>query len=330
MAKPRSEKMQGVLVSLPTFLDEECELRLDRQRKHMCWLLQQGLTGLDAMLMVCGGFGEGYFVDETQWMRLVETLARECAGKATTVAGIFGNNAKTAAKKAQYAAEKGIDFVQLAPPHYMAPTEREVLDHVRYVNDHADIGIMFYHSPWAIPGPVQPLTDTILDGFLQLQNVVGIKWSSPDFGQYVRVLRRYSDKLNLIDNQTLFNDMQVHSLGGRLGAKGIGDIFGNVAPRLSLKMWELFRAKKWGEYDDLWFKVCFDPWLGSSNPADLALVGMGEGPLAKTTLRVFGLDAGPAFPCQAPMPDAWIRNTETAIKTSGILEWSDWQASILD
>jgi 4-hydroxy-tetrahydrodipicolinate synthase len=330
MAKTGRDKLQGVLVSLPTFLDDEFELRLDRQRKHMRWLLQHGLVGRNAMLMVCGGLGEGYFLNESQWKSLVDVLAEECAGKVTTLAGIFETNAKLAAKKARYAAQAGLDFVQLAPPHYMVPTEQEILNHVRYVNDHAGIDIMFYNTYWSMPNPGQPLTDFIIDGFLELDHVAGMKWSSSDMGQYMRIYRRYADKLNLIDNQVLFNNMQVYSLGARLGARGFIDFFGNVAPRLSLQFLEYFRAKKWDDYDSLWFKVSFDPWLGSSNPADIAWVGMGEGPISKITFKAFGLDAGPAFPTQALPPDAWIRNNEQAIKASGILEWSDWRASVLD
>lgn len=170
----------------------------------------------------------------------------------------------------------------------------------------------------------------IIDGFLDLPNLTGMKWSSPDLGQYMRVYRRYADKLNLIDNQVLFNNMQVHSLGGRLGAKGFIDFFGNVAPRLSMKFWDLFQAKKWEEHDDLWFKVSCDPWLGSSNPADITWVGMGEGAITKLTLKAFGLDAGPAFPSQALPPEAWIKNNQKAIESSGILDWTDWQASVFE
>lgn len=69
------------------------------------------------------------------------------------MAGIFELSARAAAKKAAYAARAGIDFIQLAPPHYMVPSEEDVFGHYRYVNDHADINIMAYNVPWAMPKP---------------------------------------------------------------------------------------------------------------------------------------------------------------------------------
>ena len=39
------------------------------------------------------------------------------------------------------------------PPHYMVPTDDEVFHHFKAINDAADIGIMLYNAPWAVPQP---------------------------------------------------------------------------------------------------------------------------------------------------------------------------------
>ena len=47
MTDARQEKLVGAIISLPTFKDENHNLLLDRQRKHIRWLIDQGI-GKDA------------------------------------------------------------------------------------------------------------------------------------------------------------------------------------------------------------------------------------------------------------------------------------------
>ena len=42
----RQEKLKGPVVSLPTFVDENHHLETDKQRKHIRWLLENGI-GVD-------------------------------------------------------------------------------------------------------------------------------------------------------------------------------------------------------------------------------------------------------------------------------------------
>jgi hypothetical protein len=44
MSLPRNEQLVGVVVSLPTFTDVEQRVLLDPLRKHVRWLIEQGLV----------------------------------------------------------------------------------------------------------------------------------------------------------------------------------------------------------------------------------------------------------------------------------------------
>jgi len=153
MANARRERLQGIVVSLPTFCDENHKLLIDRHRIHTRWLVENGLVEGTAVLMGCGGLGEGYFLTDDEFRAITDTLAEAADGKVPTMVGIFELSARVAAEKASYAAKAGIDFVQLAPPHYMAPSENDVFGHFKYVNDNVDIGIMAYNVPWADAEP---------------------------------------------------------------------------------------------------------------------------------------------------------------------------------
>ena len=153
MVKSRRDKLVGAVVSLPTFTDDEHNLLLNRQRKHIRWLIDQGITQGTGVLMAAGGYGEGYFLEDDEFYNLTDVLAEEASGKVPTMMGIFDLSARAAARKARYAADKGIDFIELGMPHYSLPSEEDVFRHHKYVSDHADIGIMSYNNFWVMPPP---------------------------------------------------------------------------------------------------------------------------------------------------------------------------------
>jgi len=324
MTTSRKDKLVGIVVSLPSFCDADYKLRLDRQRTHIRWLIDKGLVGGSAVLMIAGGLGEGYFLGDDEWRAMADVLVDAAQGQVATMIGVFELSARRAAEKARYAADAGIDFIQLAPPHYMVPSENDVFNHYRYVHDSAGIGIMAYNIPWGMPKPGFEFTARLLDRFAGLENVVGVKWASDDIMHYLRILRLFGERFNFIDNLLIF------SLGARLGARGYIDFYANAAPRLSLKFWELLREKRYDEFDKMWLEMHFDPFIKVVRPEERAWVGVGEGPTSRLTLRALGMEAGPSFPAQAEPPEENLHLARRAIEASGILEWVDWDQTIFD
>ena len=117
MRDPRRDKLVGAWITLPTFNDKDYNLLLDRHRVHLRWLLDNGFKEGNAVLMLAGGNGEGTFLDDDESRALADVMAEEAVGKVPTSMGIYEFSARAAAKKAKYAADAGIDFIQLAPPH---------------------------------------------------------------------------------------------------------------------------------------------------------------------------------------------------------------------
>ena len=324
MTSSRRDRLQGIVISLPTFCDENHMLLLDRHRVHTRWLIENGMTEGTAVLMACGGLGEGYFLTDEEFCAITDVVAEEARGKVPTMVGIFELSARVAAEKAAYAAKAGIDFVQLAPPHYMAPSENDVFGHFKYVNDNVDIGIMAYNVPWAMPKPGFDIGATLLERLNTLDNVVGVKWSAHDVRHYLRILRLFSDRFNFIDNNQIF------SLGAKLGMKGFISHAANTAPRLALKEWGLLKDGHYDEYDAMYAKMRFDPFVRLVGPEQVSWVGVGEGPTARLALRCLGLDAGPPYPAQSNPSDEYMAAVRKAFEESGMLEWVDWDQSLFD
>ena len=324
MADDRRQKLVGAVVSLPTFTDDEHKLLLDRQRKHVRWLIDNGIREGSGVLMVAGGYGESYFLEDAEFEALVDVLADEAGGDVPTMAGVFELSARRAARRARYAADAGIDFLELGMPHYSLPSEEDVYLHHRYVNDNADIGIMTYNNYWVMPG-AREISRGLLERYVELDNMVGVKWISASEAHYVGMVRLFGDALNFIDNR------MVMATGARHGMRGFVDFYGNVAPRLSLRLWELMKGGRYDELDDLLMAAHFDPMTTLTTADAPGFVGMGDGPQGKLRWSILGLETGPAFPAQALPSQAYAEHMRAILEApGGVKEWVDWDQSILD
>jgi 4-hydroxy-tetrahydrodipicolinate synthase len=312
----RKDKLLGVIGALRTFTNEDYTPNLDKQAFHLNWVIENGITTGNGCIMVAAGGSEGYFMSDEEWEAQVKTAAEVADGRVPVIAGIFELSAREALVKAEFAAKVGCDFVQVAPPHYMLPSNAEVIEHFRWINDNVDIGIFAYNTPWAQPQPGYDFQEPVFEKF--------VKWSSFDQGFYLTMSRLFTDKLNFICNQM----NRVLSLPAKLGFKGFINSNGLVAPRFVLHQWDLFKNGKFNELDDFLLKTEVDPFLRLSQPEDIVWRSMGEGPYVRLGMEALGLKMGPSFPAQQPLSADSERQRREGFEKSGIFEWVDWKEEL--
>ena len=101
MSKRRQDKLVGSLLSLPTFTDEDHSLRLDRQRIHLDWIIENGFTEGNGVLLSSGGLGEGAFLRDSEWQTLAELTVEVAAGRVPTAAGVTELSARSRRRQGQ-------------------------------------------------------------------------------------------------------------------------------------------------------------------------------------------------------------------------------------
>ena len=324
MGDSRKDKLVGSILSMPTFTNDRHELLLDRQRKHVRWVIDQGMKEGSAVLLIAGGVGETYMLEDGEFAALAELVVDEAKGEAPTMVMVTELSCRRAAAKCRVAADAGVDFVLLSPPHYSVPSEDDIFLHHQYVNDASDIGIVLYNSYWVMPAPGYSISRGLFERFADLQNIVGVKWSAPTMDQYVGMQQLFGDRFNFLENSPYF------SQGARFGMKGAIDVTGNAAPRLSLHHQALLNSGQYDEYDALYKKMRFDLVYSEDGGPPPGQTMVADGPHALMLLKLLGLDAGPFFPGQAAPSEAYVEHNRRSIERSGILEWVDWEQSILD
>ena len=90
MSKTRQSRLLGPVVALRTFRTEDGKLDLEKQRRQLRWMIDQGINEGNGVVMGAAGGGEGYFMDDDEWKAIIDLTAEECKGRVPGVGGIFG------------------------------------------------------------------------------------------------------------------------------------------------------------------------------------------------------------------------------------------------
>ena len=320
MGKERQATLVGPVMVLRTFRTDDGRLDLDKQRRHLRWLIDQGITTGNGVLMGAGGASEGAFMREHEWKAIVELTAEECKGRVASMAGIFSLSTDDAIERARFLEQVGIDFVQLPPPHYMSPRPDEVFGYYRAVSDVADVGILPYNSTWAMPAPAFELDVAMFERLVELEHIEGASWGSDNLSVYISVARRFSGELGFINNIPLALSIPI-----KLGMTGFFQPEGNVAPRLVLHMWDMWKHRRYDEFDQFMLETFVDSAFKFRGKTAARWASVGEGPHARAVMETMGLKMGPPFPPQIGVSEEGLDKYREEYEASGLEKWVDWE-----
>ena len=300
MQDERRGLVKGVVVAAVTAATADFEVDYEKLRDQYRFIVEGGVTADVGMVLAVGGGGEGYFLNDEQWVRSVKIFAEEAKGRATTAVGVFELNAKHAVEKIRYAEGLGVDFVQVAPPHYEKPTDREVFSYYKMIDEAVSkIGVLVYHTYWAVPEYYE-MTAPLVAKLAELPSIVGIKWASVSLPNFTEVLSKYRDRLAFIDNQGW-----VSTLRQSFGMDAFMYFGGNFDPKLAADLGRRFLS---GDYEG--YAEGAAKGLACRGPLNKAILEevhgpntterktIGEGTLGKATMDLYGRPMGPAFPPQ--------------------------------
>jgi 4-hydroxy-tetrahydrodipicolinate synthase len=163
------------------------------------YLIEQGIAGL-----VPGGTtGEVYALSEAERLEMFQFVKNTVRGRVTLIAGTNSGATRDVIRYSQAAEQIGYDALMVAVPPYSRPNQRELLAHYRAVAQSVSIPITLYNFPWRAGTEVGY---EVMDGLLDLPNVVGIKEASGDMSRVYEFRLRYGERFQMIcgsDDQAL-------------------------------------------------------------------------------------------------------------------------------
>ncbi len=277
--KPR---LKGIHAYAVTPFRPDLELDLEGLARNIDTLAESGVQ----VIVTCGGTGEIYSLTPEEYPLVVRTVVEATRGRVVVVAGV-GYGTKLACRLAQAAQDAGAEGVLMLPPYFVRPSEEGLCAHYRAVASAVDIGAIAYSRAGDIAGP------ELIACLAEVPNIVGFKDEYGDVGLFERIRNRVGDRLTWICGMSEPNAHLYFVVGAEAITSGIA----NIAPRLSLAVYEAAAA---GDYGTV--RALVRSKLGPLS--HLREKGPGYAvPVIKAAMNMLGLSGGLPRPPLLPIRD---------------------------
>ena len=224
-----SKRIRGVIVPIVTPLTPDEEVDVTSLRRLVNHVIDGGVHGIWA----AGTTGEFVALTDEQRLAAIETVVDETAGRVPVIGNISAASTRLAVSLARSVQEMGLDSIAATPPYYYPCAQDEVLDHFRYISDHATLPLWVYNIPVTVKTVVEPATIATL---ASEGAVVGVKDSS-GAGELLAHLNVLCEQGGFEMHRFLGTFYRITSTRG-VGAHGVIPGLANLAPAIVSAAWE--------------------------------------------------------------------------------------------
>lgn len=274
------KKLSGVIAFPITPFKQDLSLDLPALHQNLTHLLQYQISAVVA----AGGTGELYSLTPAEYARVVELTTLAVEDRVPVIAGV-GFGQRLAVEMAQAAEKAGADGILAFPPYYPQAEDDGLFDYYRAIGEATSLGMLIYTRDWATFSP------SMVERLTTIPTLIGWKDGQGD-------IRRFQTLINLIGDR-------LHWIGGAgddmvaayfsIGVPTFTSSIATVAPRLSLKLWELADAGDFETLTDL-LNRCVVPLYAlrarrkgyevSAMKAMMDMVGLNGGPVRPPLVNV--------------------------------------------
>ena len=175
-------QFDGIYVPLVTPFDGNAEIDHAKLETLVEAMIAKGVAGIAA----CGTTGEYYALSDAERSQVLQTVHRVAAGRVQLIAGIGDLSTRRSIERAAEAKSIGYDCLLLSAPPYSLASQDGIRAHFEYAAKHCALPIIIYNFPVRVGVNVEFETVAAL---AKVPNIVGIKESSGDFSQALRMLQ---------------------------------------------------------------------------------------------------------------------------------------------
>ncbi len=283
-------RLCGCYVTIPTmFRDDDLTVDLAAMRNHVDFVIDGGIQTGTGVLLVAGAAGDFSTMSFDERVGATMAVVEQAAGRVPVVMGAMTTSTAELVKLAQAAERAGAEYIQVSPPFYFNHTEDDFFEYARAASEAADVGIIVYNTYWTSSGVSAGLAERLVE----LPNVVGLKWATPDTGfmEFEQVVGSFSDRLSIIDNQLRFVTSHM------LGARAIEVHICNHWPEWGVRLWSMLEERRYEEVQQELKRVAmpfYQLWR------DMERYTSGDGYLDKLCMELVGLASSR---CRPPTRD---------------------------
>lgn len=294
----------GPAAPVPTPFDEQFRVDFGKMQELTGWWIESGITKGSGIIKVAAAAGEGPMLRDDEWAKLLNATVQAADGNATIMCGLHYKDTIRTIEDAKRAQDLGADALQVCPPIFNLPSQKDILDYFESLSDAIDIGIMVYNTHWMLGGRIE--TDTIIK-MADLEKIVAVKWSNSERQSY-EDMTRFAHIFNVIDNTV--SPIRCHKLGG----KGFVQTTVFAYPPHDLKVWTLMENGKYDEAEEMYYRV-HTPLRNFGDKIDVRSGGQGR--VNKGLMKIMGHDVGDSRPPSKPLDDGEMQELRAIVNEFG-------------
>ena len=226
------KKFGRLLTAMVTPFNVKGQVDYAQAKKLAKALLESGSDGL----VVSGTTGESPTLTAEEKVRLFEEIRTATGKKVTIVAGTGNYNTQESIELTKKAEKTGVDACLLTVPYYNKPNQEGLYQHFKAIAGSTRLPCIIYNVP------SRTITNLAADTAIKLSkidNIVGIKEASADFGQIARIIDGVDRDFMIYSG----NDADTFPILG-LGGYGVIGVITHLVGRQYKKMMDLFFAGK--------------------------------------------------------------------------------------
>jgi len=226
------KKFGRLLTAMVTPFNTKGQVDYTQAKKLAKALLESGSDGL----VVSGTTGESPTLNTEEKLRLFEEIRTAAGSKVTIVAGTGNYNTQESIDLTKEAEKKGVDACLLTVPYYNKPNQEGLYQHFKAIAGSTRLPCIIYNVPSRTITNLAAQTTIKLS---KIDNIVGIKEASADFGQIARIIDGVGNGFMVYSG----NDADTFPILN-LGGYGVIGVITHLVGRQYKKMMDLFFSGK--------------------------------------------------------------------------------------
>ena len=170
-----------LLTAMVTPFDAQGEVDYRQAKKLALSLLDSGSDGV----VVSGTTGESPTLGREEKLRLFAETKSALGNRGIVVAGTGSYNTKEGRELTKEAEKTGVDACLLVVPYYNRPTQQGLWEHFKAIAQSTTLPCILYNVPSRTVTNLA--ADTVIK-LSQIDNIVGVKEASGNFGQIAEII----------------------------------------------------------------------------------------------------------------------------------------------
>lgn len=302
-------RLEGCYITVPTmFRDGDMGLDLAATRRHVRFLLDNGITAKYGTLLAGGAAGDFSAMTFDERVQVAEAVVAETDGRLPVAMGAQTTSTLELRRLAKAAHKLGAEFIQVSCPFYFTHTEEDFFEYVAEAAAAADIGIIIYNTFWTSAA----VSFKTVERLSEIPNVVGLKWATPrtDAMEFEDVVSHFSRRLTIIDNHLLF------AMSHMLGARAFEVHLCNYWPEWGIKLIDDLEAGRHREVQQALVREAmpfYKLWVEIEKTHT-----SGDGYLDKLCMELVGLDSSRCRPPTRDIRDKYRERCRQMMIETGV------------